>query len=208
MRQSPGSYTRFISVAKVIMALAAIALLGTVFLFTKEQNLEGGLKFSQAEFEALETGMHIAKPLFSGMNEAGDVYDFKAESVQPTGAEIDQIVVQKLSGEIRYEAGNAIHMRASSAEFSTSDEVLTLTGNIQFEMSDGTIANTEVLRAELQSGLVVGEKQVSASSPLGEISSGSFRLENIEVDGQEKQMLWFENGVKLLFRPDSWDENE
>lgn len=208
MRQSPGTYTRFISITKVILPLIAIGLLATVFLFTKEQELEGGLRFSKADLAALATGLSIADPRFAGQNAQGDVYDFTAEHLFPDSLSPSQIIATGLSGEIQYTNGEIMFLSADKVEFKVEEQVLDLTGNITIKASDGTIVTSEAMRANLETGQVTSIGAVSASNPMGNISAGSFRFDNVFENGVENQMIWFENGVMLDFRPDNWDKDE
>lgn len=208
MRQRPGTYTRFISATKIVLPLIAIGLLATVFLFTKEQELEGGLRFSAADLAALATGLSISDPKFSGQNAAGDVYDFGAEQLFPDSLSPSHIVAKGLAGEIRYISGEVVELSANSVEFDVDKEILDLTGDITIAVSDGTVATADAMRADLETGIITSEGAVSAQSPLGYIEAGSFRLETIMDGGKENQMIWFENGVKLNFRPKSWNDDK
>lgn len=208
MRQSSGSYTRFISVTKIILPLIAIGLLATVFLFTKEQKLEGGLRFSAADLAKLESGLRITEPRFSGQNAAGDTYNFGAEVLSPDSLSPTHIVATGLSGEIQYVSGQTAYLSASVANYDIEEEVLDLSGEILIELSDGTVATAKAMVADLETGQIISDGPITASSPMGSISAGSFRLENITQYQEENQMIWFENGVTLRFRPESWDSDK
>ncbi len=74
--------------------------------------------------------------------------------------------------------------------------------------SDGSRVTGEGLLAELDTGKLISNGAVSATSPLGNIQAGNFRVELVGVDDEEKQMIWFENGVMLSFKPESWTKEE
>lgn len=197
MRQ--GGYSRFIYYVKIILPLIAIALLSTVFLFTKERTLEGGLTFSKADLLSLKTGMRLSKPRFSGSNAQGDVYDFSAQLVLPDAPNPSMLEAVGLSGEIRFIQGEKLLLNAGKAEYRVNTQALRLLDGISIAFSNGFHAKSEELLAELEIGRLTTKGAVIASSPMGNIEAGSLRVEQELQNGEEKRMIWFENGVKLVF---------
>lgn len=203
-----GGYTRFITITKVVLPLIAIGLLGTVFLFTTDDSLEGGFSFSKAELDSLESGMQIVKPRMFGSNANGDVYNFVAAALLPDSLTPSLVEAQNISGEIHYQTGGTVQLSADKAEFMLEGNQIRLSGGMLVVMADGARVTGEGLLAQLDTGKLTSNGAISATSPLGDIQAGNFRVELIDVDGEEKQMLWFENGVKVSFRPESWTEEE
>lgn len=203
-----GGYSRFISITKVVLPLIAIGLLGTVFLFTKDDSLEGGFNFSQADLDTLESGMRIVKPRLFGSNPNGDLYNFVADALLPDSLTPSMVEAQRISGEIRYQTGEIVQLTADKAEFMLDGNQIRLSGGMLVVMSDGSRVTGEGLLAELDTGKLISNGSVSATGPLGSIQAGNFRVELVGEDDEEKQMIWFENGVMLSFKPESWTKEE
>jgi len=201
-------YTRFVTVTKVVLPLIAIALLGTVFLFTNDDSLEGGLTFSKADLDTLESGMQVVKPRTFGSTPNGDLYNFVADTLLPDSITPSLVEAQNLSGEIQYQTGGTVLLSADKAEFMLEGNQIHLSGGMLAVMSDGSRVTGEGLLAELDTGKLTSNGAVSATSPLGNIQAGNFRVELVGVDDDEKQMIWFENGVMLSFKPESWTKEE
>ena len=201
-------YTRFVTITKVVLPLIAIGLLGTVFLFTNDDSLEGGFIFSKADLDTLESGMRIVKPRLFGSNPNGDLYNFVADTLLPDSLTPSLVEAQKISGEIQYQTGGTLQLSAGKAEFMLEGNQIRLSDGMLVVLPDGTRVTGEGLLAELDTGKLTSNGAVSVTSPLGKIQAGNFRVERIEVDGEEKQMIWFENGVMLSFRPENWTEEE
>jgi lipopolysaccharide export system protein LptC len=201
-------YTRFVTVTKVVLPLIAIGLLGTVFLFTNDDSLEGGFTFSKADLDTLESGMQIVKPRMFGSNSNGDLYDFVADALLPDSLTPSLVEAQKISGEIQYQTGETVQLSAGKAEFMLEGNQLRLSGGMLVVTSDGSRVTGEGLLADLDTGKLISNGAVSATSPLGNIQAGNFRVELVGVDDEEKQMIWFENGVMLSFKPESWTKEE
>lgn len=203
-----GGYTRLVTVTKVILPLIAIGLLGTVFLFTNDDSLEGGFSFSKADLVALESGMRIDKPKMFGSNPEGDIYNFVADALLPDSLDPSLVEAQRISGEIKYQSGEEIQISAEKAEFLLDGNQIRLSGGVLAVMSDGSRISGEGLLAELDSGKLTSTSAITASGPLGNIQAGNFRVERVGEEDEEKQMIWFENGVMLSFKPESWKSIE
>ncbi len=201
-------YTRFVRITKVVLPLIAIGLLGTVFLFTNDDSLEGGFTFSKADLDTLESGMRIVKPRLFGSNPNGDLYNFVADTLLPDSLTPSLVEARKISGEIQYQTGGTLQLSAGKAEFMLEGNQIRLSDGMLVVLPDGTRVTGEGLLAELDTGKLTSNGAVSVTSPLGKIQAGNFRVERVEVDGEEKQMIWFENGVMLSFKPESWTEEE
>ena len=208
MRLGHAGYSRFITITKVVLPLIAIGLLATVFLFTKDDSLEGGFLFSKTDLETLESGMRIDKPRFFGSNPAGDIYNFVADAMLPDSLTPSLVEVQKISGEIKYQNGTNIQISAGKAGFMLDGRTLELSEGAFIVTSDGFRITTDELLAELDTGALTSSTPISGRSPMGDIQAGSFQVERVEADGEEKQMIWFGNGVMLSFKPESWENKE
>ena len=184
------------------MPLTALGLLATVFLFTTERTIPGGLTFSQADLETLDQGMQITKPRFSGSSETGDVYNFTADFVFPDAPQPEMIEAVALSGQITYLQGTTMQVSAGKAEFVLSDKTMSLTEGISIVFSDGFRVAAENLFADLSTSRMTTDGPVKANSPMGVIESGNLRVETNLENGEESRMIWFEDGVKLSINLD------
>ncbi len=192
-----GGYSRFIYFLKILLPLIAIALLATVFLATKERGLEGGLSFSKIDMLALESGIRITKPRFSGSNATGDSYYFSADLVLPDAPNPSQLKVDGISGEIQFAQGTSVQITAQKAEYEVAARKLRMAEGVSIVFSDGLSVKTDGLVAELGLGRFLTDGAVTATSPMGDIAAGLLRIETEKHDGEENRMIWFENGVKL-----------
>lgn len=192
-----GAYSRGVFFLKIVMPLMALGLLATVFLFTTERTIPGGLTFSQADLEILDQGMQISRPRFSGSSKAGDVYYFTAETVYPDAPEPEVIEAIGLSGQIVYLQGTTMQLSAGKADFALSAKTMSMTEGIAIVLSDGFRVTADSLFADLSTGQMATNGPVRANSLMGVIESGNLRIESTLENGEESRMIWFEDGVKL-----------
>lgn len=196
-------YSRYVSIVKIILPLIAIALLATVFLFTSERTIDGGLGFSKADLVTLEAGMQVSKPRFSGSTAGGDEYNFIAEYLRPDAPKPTRVYASGISGEINYLQGTTVQISAQEADVSLTERTIQLSEGVSVVFSDGFRASSDNLYAELNESRLTTNGPVTALSLMGNISAGNLRVETVQQDGEEKQMIWFEKGVKLVINLDS-----
>lgn len=196
-------YSRYVSVAKVILPLIAIALLATVFLFTSERTIDGGFEFSKTDLVSLEAGLLVSKPRFSGSTAGGDEYNFIAEYLRPDAPKPTIVQAERISGEIHYLQGTTVQISAQEAVVGLEDRTVRLSKGVSVVFSDGFRASSDNLFAELNESRLTTNGPVTALSLMGNISAGNLRVENVLKDGEENQMIWFEKGVKLVINLDS-----
>ncbi len=211
-QRNPRLYSRYVAIAKVVLPLIALAMLATLFLFTKDKTLEATLRFSEADLSDLKSGLQVSSPRFSGSNAIGDSFLFSAEHLAPDSPDPSMLFVESLSGEIRFLKGSRVLLNAGKAELDLVNRVLDLSDGISVVISDGFRATTDSLIAHLSEGELVTGGAVEALSPMGKIEAGLMRLETLDPENQENRMIWFENGVKLVFyldeAPVTEDEGE
>ncbi len=194
------TYSRFVYTLKIVLPLIAIGLLSTVFLFTKDRTLEGGLRFSKADFATLESGMQVSKPRFSGSNAQGDTYNFTADVLYPDAPKPTRLAATGLSGEMQMLDGLAIQLSAKQADINLNDRTVRLFNGTDVVFSDGFRAKTGSIFANLEAGTLNTAGTVRATSPMGKIAAGNLRVETLRINERENRMIWFENGVKLTFK--------
>lgn len=205
MRRSQGNYSRFVAYLKIGMPLVALLLLGTVFLVTSPDDFKGpGLVFTEQDRLALREGLHIVDPTISGATGNRDTYIFRARSMYNTPGNANLVTAETLSGEIAMGDGRAISIAGTIAELDISAETFHLSGGASLASSDGYTAETQGLIADLKAGTIVSEGPVVADGPAGHVEAGLLRISTNPKSAageSENTVIWFGNGVKLLFEP-------
>ncbi len=201
MRQ--GFYSRSVYFLKIVLPMIAIGLLATVFLFTTERTIPGGLNFSPADLDSLESGMQVISPRFSGSSENGDVYSFSASRILPDNPKPKIVTAESLSGQISFLQGTTMLLNAGKAVFQLEDRTMNLFDGMTIVFSDGFRAHAEQMFADLRNGSLETVGTVTATSPMGDIEAGKLRVVTTEENGEENRMIWFEDGVTLHLKTSS-----
>ena len=195
MASARNSYSRMVAWLKILLPLLALGVLGTVFLFNREDSFEAGFTFSRADIETLEQGSYIKNPKIDGITKKGEPFHLLADEIRPQESANSLVVITKLDLEFRFTSGAWARVTASTALMDTAAQTVWFETGGRLETSDGHIAAVDSLHLLISSGELQGSGIV-ADGPLGQVSAENFRIES---NDSENRVLWFENNVKMRY---------
>lgn len=191
-------YSRLVSILKVVLPLAALALLSTLFLLSRNMGSDVVLPFSQHEVEGRLRSEQITGPFFAGMTESGDDIYVSAEIARPgdddTGAELEQ-----MQGRILFAGGGEMRMTALTGTVQQENDRVRFSGDVHIQTESGYDLRTETLFTALDRVAANAPTQVKGTGPIGQLEAGAMTLRS---DDESKRIhLLFNNGVKLVYDP-------
>lgn len=205
LRGTRGGYSRLVSLLKIGLPLAALALLSTVFLVTSPDDFKGtGLVLSDVDRQTLNDGMQITRPRIAGATGNNDSYDFTANIVYSSSQQALQLTAEGLSGTIDMAAGRRIDLSGDLATFDQKASTVTLSGAAHLVTSDGYVADLQGLVVDLATGTVTSKGALTADGPVGHVEAGQLRISSAQgnqIDKIEDAEIWFGDGVKVTFVP-------
>ncbi|WP_323779388.1 LPS export ABC transporter periplasmic protein LptC [Leisingera sp.] len=192
------NYSRAVAYLKVLLPLAALVLMSTMFLISRGVNTDAVIPFAQKEIEDRMKGQQVTAPFFSGTTAQGDEIMVTAALARP-GSDGTPAVASDLSAEFILAEGGRITLKSESGAIHPGQNMARFSGNVTITTADGLIVETQELNTAL-SGLEAGSPgSVRAAGPIGELTAGNMRIE-AKTGGGPVHIL-FKNGVKLLYDP-------
>ena len=193
MRQGD-RHSRIVAWAKIVLPLAALALLSTLFLFAG-QKPEELLPYAQAQIEELSREPRLVAPRYSGMTRDGSALEISAAEVRQ-GAQTTA-EAQGLRAVLSAPSGLRTEMTAAGSNFSEAQGLIVLEGDVDLTRSDGMRMQSQRLEAMMQSGAVASPGAVSAQAPFGALNAGAMQVD----PAQDGAVVHFTKGVKLVYDP-------
>jgi len=194
MTKDDNLYSQFVGFLKIILPLAALALMSTVFLFARAPTQETAIPYAEIEEIAREPRLSGAQ--FSGVADDGSVIEINAGTTRPNG---DLMMIESLSATIESVSGVHIDIRAGTGEIDTASRVARLTGLARVETSNGYEMETTGITANLTTGKIVSDGAIEIQAPFGSLTAGQMIIETPE--GNDNQVMLFQNGVRLVYTP-------
>ena len=122
-------YSRMVAFLKVLLPLAALALLSTLFLISRGMNTEATIPFAAHEIEERMRGQQITAPFFSGTTAQGDEIAVTASIARPGGA-TSPAVATDLVAVIRMADGGRLTLSSQSGDGQIDKDIPSLHGQV------------------------------------------------------------------------------
>lgn len=190
-------HSNLVTWGKIILPVAALGLLSTLFLFSRAANDTSEIPF--AEIDALAREQRITAPHFSGVTTEGAILQIAADSAQPQGGSLQTLVITGPRLTLDAPDGTKLNIVAGEGSINGETQVAQLTGLARLETSSGFLMETAGLVANLETGEVHSLGPLEIRTPFGEASAGQVRI-HVAKDGTGQQMH-FTEGVKLVYTP-------
>jgi lipopolysaccharide export system protein LptC len=190
-------YSRVVGWLKVLLPLAALSLLSTVFLFARNSGTDTSLPY--AEIADIAQDPRISDPSFAGIADDGSVVGINARTIRPDPDRANIYMIADLEMNLDTTDGTRIVVTAGDGVFDGAAQVVTLDNLARVTTTSGYSMETNGLVADLGSGTVESVGALEVRAPFGQLTAGGMRIA-AGPDGTGSQMV-FNQGVRLLYRP-------
>ncbi len=189
-------HSRLVGWLKILLPLAALGLLSSMFLLNLGPDADGAIPF--AEIEELAREQIISQPYFAGVADDGSIVTISAKAAQPDLE--GGLFVDTLAAEVTATDGSNVTLRAGSGSILNGGRTAQLDGLVRMETSTGYQLETTGLIAGLDTGRVETIGPLQGRAPFGELSAGHLTVET-PPEGDGGTRLLFTDGVRLLYQP-------
>ncbi len=193
-------YSRFVAWFKVLLPLAALILLSTMFLISRGIDPTRALTYAKVDLDNLARTQRITGPQFSGVTEDGSAMSFSAKSAQPDAKDPSLFTVDELRAELSLPDGGDIRISAGGAVIDGTRELLGLSGGVRLETSTDYQVTTPSMSVSTRQTWAESNGPVVADGPAGRIEAGKVELSR-QGDDSGTYLLVFKGGVKMVYTP-------
>lgn len=191
------TYSRFIAWAKIILPLVALAILSTIFLFSRTIDPTRAIAISKVDVEELAREQQITAPRYAGVTDEGAAISFFAKSARPDLQNRANMFASEIEITIQTPEGARFDIIAQSGELDSVAGIVQIQEGVEILTSTGYLITGSQLTIALNTANVTAPKPVQAVGPLGSIDAGAMQLQQVG----DKYVLVFKDGVKLVYEP-------
>lgn len=192
---SENHYSLFVFWSKIILPIAAIALLSTLFLF----NSDGNDDIPMAEIEAIARESRLSAPHLSGVADDGTLFELGATVAKPIEGKPGQAVIEGIHLNLQASDGTRLDVDAGTAAFDTPNRIVRMDGLARITTSNGYVLETRGLVADLNKSDLTSFGPLEVRAPAGSITAGRIHIYT-DAEGEGVQMD-FLGGVRLIYTP-------
>lgn len=202
MNAAPRPRRRLIRLLKVALPAVAIAVFASLFIFNSA-GYDDRISFDGVDLAALDEGLRLVNPRFTGATNRGEPFTVTAEWAQPDGPRPERVELNSVAGEINLNDGRVVTLSAQTGVLFPTENLLTLGDGVRFASSDGYLVKAQSAELDADGETIRAEGEVLASGSIGMIRSDRMRAERRPrpgsgaADGEKDAYIWFENRVKV-----------
>lgn len=193
---SDNLHSRVVVILKITLPLAALAILSSLFLFSRPIDPEDAIPYADVEIADRLAQPRMSGAGFSSVTSDGATLTLSAERAAPQqgGA-----TVEALTGQLAFPDGSNTQISAAKGVLSRDDGLLSLTGGINLSTSTGYVVETDSLTMRLDRSHLQSGGAVEATAPMGTLTAGGLQLDRATNDAP--YLLVFNKGVRLIYLP-------
>lgn len=200
MARHDNTYSRVIAWMKLLLPLAALGVLSTLFLVARTVDPTRALSNADVDVEGLARELRIGSPDYAGVTKDGSAIRLRAESARPDLEKKGEMTAHIVRGVLETRAGARYEMSALSATIDGPGGRLVLDGDVVVHSSSGYEIHTEGLAASMNETRLQSLGPVIAKGPPGTVHAGGMVL-RATTGGDKGYVLVFNDGVKLIYDP-------
>lgn len=194
----PGiTYSRVVAWLKIVLPIAALGLLSTLFLFARDRDLSGNVPFAKIDLEERARDPQLTAPHFSGLTSTGHRIAVTAGAARPDPVNPQEILITEMNARIDLTSGANVNLMAGAGRFDSGKGEILLSDGVAVETSMGLTLHTLEVRAGIHELFAESAGQITGQGPFGAFSAGKMTLRSGDDDGAV--YLVFTNGVKLVY---------
>lgn len=191
-------YSRMVQLLKVLLPLAALALLSTLFLLSRSVDPNATIPFAEQDMADRMRDQQVTKPYFSGTTAKGEEVLVTAMIARPGGPN-SPAEATDLDAQIKLIDGQIIRLTSDLGSVALDRDMAVFSGDVRITSTDGTEIRTEVLNTALSGIKGSTPGTVTGTGPIGDFTAGNMEMGAKNDDGPIHMV--FKNGVKLIYDP-------
>ena len=200
MAISESFYSRLVAWLKVLLPLAALAILSTVFVIARRPEVESTIPFAVIQERGIEAEEKLGNPSFFGVTSDGAAVTLRAAEVRPKPGAPQTFLADGLTGRSETDTGRVFEAEARDGEVDLAADIARLSGSVAVTTSDGFRIDAQALTSRLDRTLAETDGPVEGQAPFGRIAAGGLTFTTGPAGGY---LLVFNGGVKLVYEPKS-----
>lgn len=194
------SYSRFIAMAKIVLPLAGLGLLSTLFLFSRNIDPTRSIPYSQVDVDQIVREQRIKSPDYNGVTSDGTAIRVIAETARPDVTNPNRASAEALVARLEFSDGGFADITAEAGVIDTAIDEARLRDGVVIDTSTGYHIVTERLKTALSETRLSTDTTVTADGPLGHLTAGRMELYP-NPDAPGSYVVVFNDDVKLIYDP-------
>lgn len=193
------AHSRLVAWAKIVLPLAALVLLSTLFMLSRKVDPTNAIPYAQVDVEELAREPRVTAPEFAGMTEDGAALTVTAKTARPDPDGGAGASASSLSARLETTGGLSADLTAAEGRIDPASGQVSFFGGVEVSTSTGYRMQSARIEARTDRSELTAPGAVHATAPMGELEAGRMTLRSTDAGATHE--LVFNGGVKLVYHP-------
>jgi lipopolysaccharide export system protein LptC len=183
-------YSRFVTIMKRALPLAAAALVAAVLVYAIQPRQERSARVAMT-FQRLgivNDDLAMLKPRLTGADDQGDPYVVTADEAVQDKSDSKRATLRNVQGDVTLKDGTWISTVAPQGMLDAKARRLVLRGPIAVYSDSGYELHTASANVDMRNALIMGNDAVNGQGPFG-----VFRADRFRLDRRSRQVFLYGN---------------
>lgn len=195
---APNRYSTVVTWVKVALPLLALALLSTMFLFSRTPDPDAALPFAEVDIEQLAREQRLSRPRFAGTLEDGREVTLVAATAAPASANPNRIHLTEVETRVTLSGDDRLVLTAREGDIDLAAQHVSLDGAVSAETTSGLSLGTDRITVAMDSMRLAAPGPIEIRGDGVTLTAGA-----MDMTGPEGEVfLSFTGGVRLLYDPE------
>ena len=196
-RSGHGLRSRVVAWLRVLLPLAALAMLATLFMWSGRPDPESVIPYTEGGGDLLAGPPRMTAPTWAGVTEDGARVSLSAASATPRSDAGAHAEVMRLD----WTGPDGTEAQATAPQAAMDGAHIRLDGGVVVDLSSGWHLEAARLSAARDRAEVVAEGGLTITAPFGRLTADTARLHSQGDGGAGGEVLDFTGRVRLLYQP-------
>ncbi|HEY6578517.1 MAG TPA: LPS export ABC transporter periplasmic protein LptC [Rhizomicrobium sp.] len=183
-------YSRFVTIMKRALPLAAAALMAAVLVYALQPRQENSRRVAMT-FQRLgivNDDLAMMKPRLTGVDDEGDTYLVTADEAIQDRLDSKRATLRNVQGDVTLKDGSWITTVAPGGLLDAKNRRLALGGAIAVYSDSGYELHTTAAGIDMRTALISGNRAVTGQGPMG-----TFRADRFKIDRRARMVFLYGN---------------
>jgi lipopolysaccharide export system protein LptC len=170
-------YTRFVTLMKRALPIAALVLLAAVAIYVFQPRQQDRMAMTFERVGEVANDLAMIKPRLSGSDAQGNPFVVTADRAVQESRNSRRARLENVDADMTLDKERWLNATATNGLFDADARTLVLDGGISVFSDNGYELHTKSAHFDLKKGFVHGEQKVTGQGPLGTMSADKFEVD-------------------------------
>lgn len=186
--------TRIVRWLRVLLPLAALAMLSTLFLFSRGGDSVSQIPYADVDAEAMARDPRLVAPEYAGVTDDGASLTLRATEAAPGqgGGSAQDL-------RLDWQRPDGLRADLTAPQAGLAEDAIRLGGGVRMTTSTGWTLDAASVEAATDRSRIAAQEGIEAQAPFGTLSAQ--RMELVSDGGKDASILNFSGNVRLIYQP-------